>query len=97
VHRDDRDAVGGKVTAAPAGEHLKREPVTHSLHQNDHLRPPVEGRIRGHAGHASRRGPHAYPYISAVDERLDPVKDCLDAEHEFRPLIEAGGVVADGC
>jgi hypothetical protein len=43
VHRDDGDAVGGEVTAAPPGQHVKREPVAQSLNQNDRLRPVIEG------------------------------------------------------
>jgi hypothetical protein len=49
VHRDDGYAVGGEVTAAPLGQHLKREPVAHSLNQNDRPRPVItRGSIRGH-------------------------------------------------
>ena len=36
VHRDDGDAVGGEVTAAPLGQHLKRDPVAHPLDQKMH-------------------------------------------------------------
>src|ERR1022692_320805 len=53
AHRDDGDAVRGEVTAAPPGQHLKRDAVTQSLNQNDRPRPAIEGRIRDHIGNAT--------------------------------------------